>query len=120
MNTSFIQTGGKGFLEQKLVKTSIKIHKTMKSLIFLLGVCTFFCVAYASPAIPQVKPYGYRQAQNLLNKITQQSLSTGLSDDSSSALVQAIDQAAMESMTERARAQFWGSLAKHAIGLLGK
>ena len=79
----------------------------MKSLIFLLGVCVcaIICTAYAA-----------HQTWTVL--VSEQGMSSMLDG---TALVQAIDQAAMESMTEKARAQFWGSLSKHvASHVLGK
>jgi hypothetical protein len=80
----------------------------MKSIIFLLGVCTFFCVAYASPASFQ----SYNRLESLLDKITDKQ---SVSAESSDAIVQAIDRAAKESMNEKARAEFWGSLVRRAL-----
>ena len=85
----------------------------MKTIIFLLGVCTFFCVAYASPASYQT----YDSMDDLLNKITDRQ---SMSAETSNAIVQAMDRAAKESLNEKARAEFWGALAKHALHLLGK
>ena len=84
----------------------------MKSIIFLLGVCTFFCVAYASPASFQ----SYDRLDSFLDKIADKQ---SVSAETSNAFVQVVDRAAKESLNEKARAAFWGSLAKHAIGLLG-
>ena len=99
----------------------------MKSIIFLLGVCTFLCVAYAfpmpqppEPAAPPA-PLSFQtlnQLQNLLDKIADKQQS--MDSPSGKTLAESLDQA-MESLNERARAEYdWGSLAKHAIGLLGK
>ena len=81
----------------------------MKPIILLLGVCTFFCIAYASPASFQ----SYNRLESLLDKITdKQSVSAETSD----AIVQAINRAAKESMNEKARAEFWGHVVKHFLG----
>ena len=85
----------------------------MKTIIFLLGVCTFFCVAYASPASYQT----YDSMDGLLDRITDKQ---SMSAETSNAIVQAMDRAAKESLNEKARAEFWGALAKHALHLLGK
>ena len=85
----------------------------MKTIIFLLGICTFFCVAYASPTSYQT----YDRMDDLLDRITNKQ---SMSAETSNAIVQAINRAAKESLNEKARAEFWGSLAKHALGLLGK
>ena len=84
----------------------------MKSIIFLLGVCTFFCIAYASPASFQ----SYDRLESLLDKIADKQ---SVSAETSNAIVQAIDRAAKESMNEKARAEFWGSVLKHGLKLLG-
>ena len=84
----------------------------MKSIIFLLGVCTFFCVAYASPASFQSN----NRLENLLDKITdEQSVSAETSD----AIMQAIDRAAKESLNEKARAMFLGKLIKKGLSIFG-
>ena len=84
----------------------------MKSIIFLLGVCTFFCVAYASPASFQSN----NRLENLLDMITdEQSVSAETSD----AIMQAIDRAAKESLNEKARAMFLGGLIKKGLSFLG-
>ena len=86
----------------------------MKTIIFLLGVCTFFCVAYASPASYQT----YDRMDDLLDRITDKQ---SMSAETNNAIVQAIDRAAKESLNEKARAEFWGTLAKHALNhFLGK
>ena len=81
-------------------------------------------MAYASP---QESNYGhqrprfqsYNHLKGLLDKIADMQLQS-MSDDSSNIIIQAIDQAAKESLSERARAEFWGSLLKGAASLLGK
>ena len=84
----------------------------MKSIIFLLGVCTFFCVAYASPASFQSN----NRLENLLDKITdEQSVSAETSD----AIMQAIDRAAKKSLNEKARAMFLGKLIKKGLSIFG-
>ena len=80
----------------------------MKPIIFLLGVCTFFCVAYASPASFQ----SYDRLESLLDKITDKQ---SVSAETNNAIVQVIDRAAKESLNEKARAQFWGSLVKNGL-----
>ena len=82
----------------------------MKSTIFLLGVCALFCVAYASPASYQ----SYNRLESLLDKIADKE---SMSDDTSNVIVQAINRAAKESLDEKARAEFFGSIVR---GLLGK
>ena len=84
----------------------------MKSIIFLLGVCTFFCVAYASPASFQSN----NRLENLLDKITDEQ---SVSAENSDAIVQAIDRAAKESLNEKARAMFIGRLIKKGLSFLG-
>ena len=84
----------------------------MKSIIFLLGVCTFFCVAYASPASFQSN----NRLESLLDKITnEQSVSAETND----AIMQAIDRAVKENLNEKARAMFFRNLIKKGLGLLG-
>jgi hypothetical protein len=73
----------------------------MKSIIFLLGVCTFFCVAYASPA----------SFQSNNEKATDQGLfwrrylenSNAVAQAVDRAIMQAVDRAVMESLNEKAR-----------------
>ena len=86
--------------------------ETMKSIIFLLGVCTFFCVAYASPASFQ----SYDRLDSLLDKITDKQ---SVSAETSNAIVQVIDRAAKESLNEKARAMFLGGLIKKGLSFLG-
>ena len=79
----------------------------MKSLILLLGVCTFVCVAYAAPA-----DFQSFDAENLLDKISDQSVAK-LQEEDARALIQAMQLAALQSLSEKARIQYLG-------GLLGK
>ena len=78
----------------------------MKSIIFPLGICTFFCMAFASPAKVQMLD----QLESLLDKITDEQ-SMDYNDPAES-----FDQAAMESLMEKARtASLWKKLLKTAV-----
>ena len=83
----------------------------MKSLI-LLVVCTFVCVAYAAPA-----DFQSFDAANLLDKISDHSMADTQEEDSR-ALIQAMQLAALQSLPEKARIQFWETLIKHGLHLL--
>lgn len=92
----------------------------MKTFAFLFVVCALACVTYAIPVSSvqsRSDKYNQLQMQNLLDELAERQQS--VPNDPSSALVQVIDRAAMESLTEKARIQFWGALARHALGLLG-
>ena len=88
----------------------------MKPIIFLLGVCTFFCVAYAAPADFQ----SYNRLERLLDKIVDKQSMAMSDDDPNNAVVEAINQAAKESLDEKARVQFLGKLIKKGLSYLGK
>ena len=95
---SFKQARVENNLLRRRLSKLLLYDETMKPIIFLLGVCTFFCVAYASPTSFQF----YNRLESLLDKITE-------SAETSNAIVQAIDRAVKKSLNEKARAdQFWG------------
>ena len=80
----------------------------MKSFIFLLGVCAMICTAaYAAPWLDSGELRGHIQNEQLMDSVM----------DEDTALVQALNQAVKEKLTEtKAKAQFLGAL----LGALGK
>ena len=84
----------------------------MRSLILLLGVCTFVCVVHAAPA-------DLSFIEKLLDKVTSQDDDDDEADaqEDALALIQALNEAVQQDTQEKARSQFWGSLLR---GVLGK
>ena len=88
----------------------------MRSLILLLGVCTFVCVAYAAPA-------DLSFIEKLLDKVTSQDDDDDDDADAQDALafIEALGKLIQQDTQEKAKKQFnWKGLAHHGIDLLGK
>ena len=80
----------------------------MKSIIFLLFVCTFFCVAYAAPDPADFQTLAKLESL-LWDKIRTDKQSMEPEPEpkfmDTKAIAEGIDQAAIESLIEKARAQ---------------
>lgn len=74
----------------------------MKSIIFLLFVCTFFCVAYTAP-----DPADF-QTLDKLESLLQDKIRTDKQSMDTKAIAEGIDQAAIETLIEKARAESGG------------
>ena len=90
--------------------------KKMKSIILLAGVlCAVICVATCK-AVVVPPPLSALSAPKFLEKISERGMAESQME-TANALAQALQLATMESLSEKAKAQFLRSLARHAVNL---